>query len=288
MYCTYNRINNNASNKVRDMVECTNGPKGARDRPTGVPVKPLDRSSPMPLWAQLEADLKTRLEAGEFGESFPTDLELTKVYGVSRHTVREAVRHLNKTGLLKRERGRGTVVNRSEFEQSLGTLYSLFQSVESTGVEQTSEVQRCEVVTDSVAASQLGLDEDVELVLIERLRLAGGSPLAVDRAWLPESIAKPLLHVDWTHTALYRELAEAGAPVPNQGWERLTPILPAPADRKKLGLRKSDAAFFLERLGSNDGKAIEWRTTIIRGDRYRFVTDWSAGGRNELRPSAAS
>lgn len=253
-----------------------------------MPVKPLDRSSPMPLWAQLEADLKTRLEAGEFSESFPTDLALTEVYGVSRHTVREAVRHLNKTGLLKRERGRGTVVNRSEFEQSLGTLYSLFQSVESTGVEQTSEVQRCEVVTDSVAASQLGLDEEAELVLIERLRLAGGSPLAVDRAWLPERIAKPLLDVDWTRTALYRELAEAGAPVPNQGWERLTPILPAPADRKKLGLRKSDAAFFLERLGCNDGQPIEWRTTIIRGDRYRFVTDWSAGGRNELRPSATS
>lgn len=242
----------------------------------------------MPLWAQLEADLKKRLEAGEFSESFPTDLELTNVYEVSRHTVREAVRHLNKTGLLKRERGRGTVVNRSEFEQSLGTLYSLFQSVESTGVEQTSEVRRCEVVNYSVAASNLGLAEDADLILLERLRLAGGSPLAVDRAWLPEEIARPLLGVDWTHTALYRELAAAGAPVPNQGWERLTPIVPTPADRKELGLRASDAAFFLERLGCSDDRPIEWRTTIIRGDRYRFVTDWSAGGRNELRPSAAS
>lgn len=249
-------------------------------------MKALDRSSPMPLWAQLEADLKRRLDAGEFDESFPTDLELTEGYGVSRHTVREAVRQLNKTGVLKRERGRGTVVNRAEFEQSLGTLYSLFQSVESAGVEQTSEVRRCEVVVDPVAASNLNLAEDAELVLIERLRLAGGSPLAVDRAWLPKSIAEPLLAVDWTHTALYGELAATGAPVPNQGWERLTPIVPTPSDRAELGLRKSDAAFFLERLGSNNGTPVEWRTTIIRGDRYRFVTDWSAGGRSELRPSA--
>lgn len=249
-------------------------------------ITPLDRSNPLPLWAQLEADLRARLEAGEFADAFPTDLELTTTYEVSRHTVREAVRHLNKAGVLKRERGRGTVVNRTEFEQSLGTLYSLFQTVEAAGVEQTSEVLRLEVVHDSIAAAQLGLEEDNDLVLLERLRLAGGAALAVDRAWMPKSVGAPLLSVDWTHTALYSELASAGAPVPNQGWERLTPIVPSAADRKLLGLKKADAAFFLERLGQRDGAAVEWRTTVIRGDRYRFVTDWSAGGRSELRPSA--
>ncbi len=252
-------------------------------------VRPLDRASPMPLWAQLESELRRRLDAGDFDDGvFPTDLELTETYGVSRHTVREAVRHLNRTGLLKRERGRGTVVNRAEFEQSLGTLYSLFQSVEAAGVEQTSEVLALEVVTDPQAAAQLQVDDDADLVLLARIRKAGGVPLAVDRAWLPHAHAAPLLDVDWTHTALYAELARCGCPVPNQGWERLTPIVPAPSDRSTLGLRKGDAAFFLERLGTRDGQPIEWRTTIIRGDRYRFVTDWSAGRHGALRPTAVS
>jgi GntR family transcriptional regulator len=242
----------------------------------------------MPLWAQLEAELRRRLEAGEFDEGyFPTDLELTATYEVSRHTVREAVRHLNKTGVLKRERGRGTVVNRSEFEQSLGTLYSLFQSVESASVEQTSEVLNLELVTDPVAAMHLEVAEGTELVLLARLRLAGGAPLAIDRAWLPAVFAAPLLEVDWGHTALYAELAKIGAPVPNQGWERLTPVVPTPADRARLGLKKGDAAFFLERRSSRDGRPVEWRTTIIRGDRFRFVSDWSTGLRSELRPTAA-
>jgi GntR family transcriptional regulator len=251
-------------------------------------AQPLDRESPMPLWAQLEAELRRRVDSGEFDEGyFPTDLELTEAYDVSRHTVREAVRQLNRTGILKRERGRGTVVNRSEFEQSLGTLYSLFQSVESAGVEQTSEVLRLEIVRDPGAATQLELPDDAELVLLERLRLAAGAPLAIDRAWMPATVATPLLDIDWTRTALYAELAAAGAPVPNQGWERLTPIVPTPTDRSRLGLRKNDAAFFLERLGSRDGVPIEWRTTIIRGDRYRFVTDWSTGEKTRLRPTAA-
>jgi GntR family transcriptional regulator len=242
----------------------------------------------MPLWAQLEADLRRRLDDGEFDDGqFPTDLELTGGYGVSRHTVREAVRHLNRTGLLKRERGRGTVVNRAEFEQSLGTLYSLFETVESTGVAQTSEVLGLEVVTDTLASTQLQRPDDAELVLLARLRLAGGEPLALDRAWLPYELAAPLLTVDWSHTALYAELAKIGSPVPNQGWERLTPVVPSPVDRARLGLRRGDAAFFLERLGCRDGRRVEWRTTLIRGDRYRFVTDWSTGARSSLRPAVA-
>lgn len=252
-----------------------------------MPVQPLDRNSPLPLWAQLEADLKRRLDGGEFDDgAFPTDLTLTGEYDVSRHTVREAIRHLNKTGVLKRERGRGTVINRSEFEQSLGTLYSLFQSVESNGVEQTSEVLKLGVVQDPLAAAQLEVDEDTDLVLLSRLRLAGGAPLAVDRAWLPRDIAEPLLDTDWVHTALYDELRKIGSPVPTQGWERLSPICPNAADRSKLDIAKSDAAFYLERLGCHDSKPIEWRTTVIRGDRFRFVTDWTSGTVTTLRPSA--
>lgn len=74
--------------------------------PVIAPSVRLDRSSPMSLWAQLETDLLRRLENGEFADAFPTDLVLTETYHVSRHTVREAIRHLNKAGVLRRERGR--------------------------------------------------------------------------------------------------------------------------------------------------------------------------------------
>lgn len=235
----------------------------------------LDRTNPLPLWAQLEAELRRRLDEGEFDDGFPTDAQLVNRYKVSRHTVREAIRHLNSTGVLRRERGRGTVVNRSEFEQPLGGLYSLFASIEAAGVEQTSIVLALDRVTDAEAASHLGLKADAELFYLERIRCAGQAPLAVDRAWMPIELAEPLLDADFTHTALYDELERVGSSRPNRGWERLTPILPSFADRERLELKRNDAAFFLERLGQHDDQVIEWRTTTIRGDRYRFVADWS-------------
>jgi GntR family transcriptional regulator len=149
----------------------------------------IDRTRPVPLWAQLLEDLRARLAAGEFGDRFPTDRELTETYGVSRHTAREAVRHLTAEGVLQRERGRGSTVLTPEFEQPLGALYSLFRSIEAQGVEQRSDVLALAAVTDAEVAGRLGVDPHEPLIHLERLRLAGGEPLALDRVWLPATVA---------------------------------------------------------------------------------------------------
>lgn len=253
-------------------------------------IRPLDRSSSLPLWAQLEAELRRRLDSREFETRFPTDLELTRDYSVSRHTVREAIRQLNKDGLLRRERGRGTVVERSEFEQRLGTLYSLFSSIEAQGVEQASRVLEMAIVRDADAAARLGVDADADLFTLERVRLAGGTPLALDRAWLPAEIAGPLIEADFSHTALYDELEARCGLRPDRGHERIIPVVPSERERDLLGVGEGEAAFNLERVGQAGDDIVEWRVTVIRGDRYHFVADWSRAeaGPMRLQPVADS
>lgn len=237
----------------------------------------LDRNSPMPLWAQLQSALKARLDAGEFDDRFPTDADLVGEYEVSRHTVREAIRHLNKAGILRRERGRGTVVNRSEFEQPLGALYSLFRSIAGSGASQRSHVLALREDLDPVVAQQLGLAPTTPLFFLERIRCADDEPLALDRAWLSMDVAGKLLSSNFEHTALYDELEKECGTRPDAGWERIAPVLPTPDERKTLNMRRGEAAFSLERLGTANGEPIEWRTTLIRGDRYRFVSHFSQG-----------
>ena len=194
----------------------------------------LDRSSTLPLWAQLETELRRAIDEGDFDDRFPTDLELTRRYDVSRHTVREAVGRLQADGLLTRVRGRGTVVERPEFEQRLGALYSLFSSIEAAGVEQRSEVLAVGMVNDPVAAEHLGLEPDVELFRLERLRFADDEPLAIDTAWLPAELCRPLLDADFTHTALYDELERRTGCRPDRGWERIAPVIPSPSQQALL------------------------------------------------------
>jgi GntR family transcriptional regulator len=245
----------------------------------------LDRSNTRPLWAQLESALRRAIDAGEFDDRFPTDLELTRRYEVSRHTVREAVGRLQADGLLTRVRGRGTVVARPEFEQRLGALYSLFSSIEASGVEQRSEVIAVGMVTDPDVAARLGLDTDAELFRLERVRLADDEPLAIDTAWLPGDLGRPLLDADFTHTALYDELEQRCRRRPDRGWERIAPVIPSPGERDMLRCGADEAAFQVERLGQHGDTVVEWRVTLIRGDRYRFFADWSASGSGGLRMS---
>ncbi len=236
-------------------------------------VVPLDRASPVPLWAQLEADLRRRLAEGEFSRQFPTDRELVEAYGVSRHTVRDAVDRLCAAGLLERRRGRGTFV-RPEFEQPAGALYALFRSVEAQGAQQTIELRALTECADAAAALHLEVRPSTPLVLIDRMRLADGIPLAIDRVWLPADVARPLLDADLEHGVLYHELSQRCDVHIIGGWERIRPAIPSQPDCAALRITPDTAVFTIERLGRDATRPIEWRISKVRGDRYSFVTTW--------------
>jgi GntR family transcriptional regulator len=250
-----------------------------------VPAR-IDRRSPLPLWAQVLDDLRSRLATGELTERFPTDRELMDTYGVSRHTVRDAVRRLQEEGLLERERGRGTFVRPTAIEQPLGALYSLFRSIEDQGYEQRSDVLALELRTDAHAAELLEIPADEPLVYLQRLRCADRHPIAIDCSWMPASFASPLLEVDFERTALYQELAERCGVVPVSGWERIRPALPTPEQRRLLGLGVDDAVFSIERLASDGRRPVELRHSAVRGDGYSFVARWGSGeaGGTHLEP----
>lgn len=248
----------------------------------------IDRRSPLPLWAQLLEDLRERLQAGEFTNRFPTDSELVQTYGVSRQTVRDAVRRLQGEGLLERQRGRGTFVRKATVEQPMGALYSLFRSIEDQGFEQRSVVRKLEERTDRDAAEVLGLPARARLVYLERVRLANGVPIALDGSWLPSATARPLLDVDFTHTALYIQLAEKCGVHPSRGWERVTPAIPSPAERRSLEIGPRQAVFAIERFTLAGDQPLEWRHSIVRGDLYAFVARWEGAHVNSgMEPHAA-
>lgn len=238
-------------------------------------TSPVDRSSPMPLWAQVLDDLRARLDGGSFADGFPTDVELIAHYDVSRHTVREAVRRLQEEGVISRERGRGTFVRTPSIEQGTGAIYSLFRSLESHGITQRSKVLDLTETTDADVAGRFGLPAETPFVRLERLRCADDAPLAHDVAWVPSSIGEPLLDVDFTHTALYDELHARCGVRPRSGTETIGTELPTKDERDLLQIGKKEPAFRIQRHSHDGDVMIEWRETLVRGDRYRFVATWS-------------
>lgn len=249
-------------------------------------MQALDRSNPLPLWAQLEADLRRRMATGDLEVRLPPEPQLAEDYAVSRQTVREAVRRLQEAGLLRRERGRGTFVAERELVQPLGVVYSLFRNVEAQGVTQTSDVRALDRRRDPTAAGRLGIAPDADLVYLERLRRADGTPLALDRVWMPAAVAAPLLEADFHHTALYDELARRCNVRVDNGWERVRAVMPSRAERDLLDVGPRAAAFAIERVGRAQGRTVEVRTTLVRGDSYSLLIEWSPSARYAVDISA--
>ena len=72
----------------------------------------LSETNPLPLYAQLASLLRQRIVRGEWkeGDRLPSHGELTREFGVARVTVRQAISILERDGVVKSRRGRGTFV----------------------------------------------------------------------------------------------------------------------------------------------------------------------------------
>ncbi|WP_217631208.1 GntR family transcriptional regulator [Modestobacter sp. DSM 44400] len=236
----------------------------------------------------MHADVRARLDAGDFTGPFPGEFDLAEQYEVSRHTIREALRQLRAEGAITSGRGRRARVATADpvITQSTGVLYSLFSSVEASGLAQVSVVRALDIRADGVVAVRLGLEESSPLLYLERLRLAGDEPLALDRAWIPAAIGEGLLGADFRRTSLYDELlALTGIPVTG-GQETVRAVIPSKAECQTLGLTPPSAACAVERTATSSGVPIEWRHTLIRADRF-WLTN-SLDGRPTPGPGTPS
>lgn len=234
-----------------------------------------DRTDPLPLWAQVCADLRRRIDAGEFATGFPGELTLTEEYEVSRHTVREALRVLRGEGVLRSHRGRATVVEPRRYRQSLGSLYSLFDSMAAQGVDQRSDVLRLARTVNATVAAYLELPPESELIVLERLRHADGEPLAHDTSWLPAALAAPLLDCDFSSAGLYAELHRACGVDIDAGSERVSADSASRHIADALGVPAGSPVLLLERRASAAGRPAEWRETHVRADRFSLETAWT-------------
>lgn len=225
------------------------------------------------LWARVKADLELRIRRGEFSSTFPGELELSKHYEVSRSTIRAALTPLRQDGLITAQPGRQSEVVHVSREHRFGPVYSLFAAVQKSGMTQRSTIDVAQLRRDPRVAQHLGVDPDEDLVHIARIRYADDEPLAIDRVWLT-SEARGVLEQDLRHTALYDALQKCCDLTLTAGEETLHAVNLTPDQASRLHSEAGSAAFFIERMGKIGDRALEWRETLIRGDRFTVTTSY--------------
>ncbi|MGH2670467.1 MAG: GntR family transcriptional regulator, partial [bacterium] len=140
------------------------------------------RAGTAPLYAQIRDALRAKILSGEFspGGMIPAEVELQRLFKVSRQTVRQALNTLAAEGHLVRSRGKGTFLLQRRIEEPLPKLLSFTQEMRNRGAEPSARAIRTAWVAPSPTvreALQIGSGDRV--LRIERVRCADGVPIAV-------------------------------------------------------------------------------------------------------------
>ncbi len=245
----------------------------AAQRTAGVRYRLVSRSSPLPLYHQVELDMRERIQSGAWRRSdqIPTEAELCALYGASRVTIREAIGRLAAEGLLVRRRGLGTFVSEPGITAGSRGLTSFTQEMAELGLEGDSRVLRLALEPCPAAvARRLQIAEGADVVAIKRLRLGDDTPLGIQTARLPAERFPGLELLDLSGRSLYATLAEQYGTVPVEAEETFEVAPIRGEDARLLEVRSGACGFRVERLTLDLHGAFEFVTSIMRGDRYRI------------------
>ena len=224
-------------------------------------VVAVDKDGSLPLYAQVEQDLKRLMDTGYFSEGalLPPEHDLCRLYGVSRHTIRMALSRLEAAGMVERSAGRGTFVKPQENPATFYLDRSFTHQMADMGLQAHTEVLNKQIKVDRFE--------------LARLRFGGEEPIAIQHAVIYTARCPGIHHFDWVTCSLYEVLAQhyrlAVTEIEHTIGVALADVEQAHLLNAAEGhplLRVETAAFLADR------ELIEHTTSYYRGDQYLYRT----------------
>src|SRR5512140_1990641 len=123
------------------------------------------------------------------GSQLPAEMELMQMLGVSRTTLREALRTLEEQGRIVRRRGLGTFVSERPIVKDLSINFGITEMIRQAGY--TPKTGECRVLREAASAKvaeNLQIAEGDPTFVVRRLRLANDTPIVWSDERLPAAI----------------------------------------------------------------------------------------------------
>ncbi|MDO8119864.1 GntR family transcriptional regulator [Isoptericola sp. b490] len=238
----------------------------------------LDRESAVPLYAQLDAELRARIADGEWrpNQRIPSENELTKIYGLSRMTTRGVLNTLVAEGLLFRVQGKGTFVAPQRFDAVSPAYQGVREQLEAAGYHTSTVVLSSGIEEASpLVREKLGLPDGATVHAIHRLRSAQDEPLSLHHSYVPASLAPDLGRHDAAGEQLCVILEKHYGLSMKHVVEHLEASAAGTEEAQLLGTRRGRPVLRLEDVISDaTSTPFEYSMIVFRGDKIRLGFDY--------------
>ena len=220
-----------------------------------------------PIYRQLNDALRELLREGEFkdGARFLTERDVAARFNVSRITANKALAGLVSERRLEFRKGIGTFVRPGTLDYNLRSLTSFTALVESHGRSATTEVLGFQRLKQGIPEL-----DGKPTIYVERLRLADGAPVILERRHIVAQWCPGLRKTDLSGSIykLWREryfLSLAGAE------QTIRAVNVRGREAELLKMKNGAAGLLNTSIGFLDGRQPLWfEQTLYRGDAYEF------------------
>jgi GntR family transcriptional regulator len=205
------------------------------------------------------------------GQRLPPERALAARLGVSRVTVRRALRELAAAGLVDSAVGRGSFVTGRPLAEPPNVLMGFSELGAARGLTPSARVLARHVRPAAYdEAETFGVAPGADIFDLRRLRLLDDVPTAIDRSCVPLVRARGLLDVDFSTESLYATLDAHGAGPVRADFS--VHASAATAEQSTLLGLEAGAPLLITETAAYDGagRLVELATTAYPAERYRF------------------
>jgi GntR family transcriptional regulator len=230
-----------------------------------------ERRSPT---SRLHEQLGQLIAETDPGGRLPSEPDLARQMGVSRATLREAMRTFETQGLIRRHQGVGTFVVRPSrvLESGLEVLESIETLAQRIGLQLTTgKILVDSRPAESEEATALGLTPDDQVTSVERVILAEDRPVAFLVDVLPaDLIPMEVINEDFSGSVLDLLLQRGDLPLVNSHCEIAAVAASGPIARA-FNIQRGDALLlFVSKLFTLDGRVVDYSHSYFLPGYFRF------------------
>ncbi|SDM66268.1 GntR family transcriptional regulator [Fictibacillus solisalsi] len=235
----------------------------------------VNKNLPTPLYHQVKDYLEEKIILGEWepGYQLPTEKELALQFNVSTITIKRAVHDLVNKGILFRQRGKGTFVNKKG-ETDLQQLVSLRNEAEDATHHPHKLLSFQEDDAGGKIAKHLEISSRDKVYKIHRIKIEGDTPFGIEYSYIPSSPFPGLTHDMIEDDLIYNVFTNKYGKNLGKAKIFFSTILADEYEARLLKIPKGEQLFVLERYTfTEDQMIIEYSRFIILQEKTRYFIE---------------